>query len=109
MSLLFGEYSTTELFHSSTNYFVLLHFTQLHCIALSQTGSCLGAEPTENTFSSSPSIVVMGGCLAIAHIVDVFTGCYQATHVPSCNRCIAAVLHATIYRKSLHLSLHKLS
>jgi hypothetical protein len=29
-------------------------------------------------------------------IVDVFTGRYQAMHVPSRDRCIATVLHATI-------------
>jgi hypothetical protein len=40
----------------------------------------------------------MGGYLAESmDIVDVFTGRYQATHVPSRDRCIATVLHATIY------------
>jgi hypothetical protein len=29
-------------------------------------------------------------------IVDVFTGHYQATHVPSHNRCIATAIDATI-------------
>jgi hypothetical protein len=30
-------------------------------------------------------------------IVDLFTGRYQATHIPSRYRCIVTVLHATIY------------
>jgi hypothetical protein len=29
-------------------------------------------------------------------VVDVFTGCYQATHVPSHDRWIATVLPATL-------------
>jgi hypothetical protein len=32
-------------------------------------------------------------------IVDVFTGRYQATHVPSRDRCIATVIHATILHR----------
>jgi hypothetical protein len=32
-------------------------------------------------------------------IVDVFTHRYQATHVPSRDRCIATVLHATLFSK----------
>jgi hypothetical protein len=49
ISLLSGKYPTTELTHPSW-------------------GPHLGADPTENTTSNSPSIVVMGGCLAIAWI-----------------------------------------
>jgi hypothetical protein len=57
----------------------------------------LGADPTENNVFNNPSIAVMGGCLAIVTAVDVFTGRYQATHVPSRDRCISAVLHVTMF------------
>jgi hypothetical protein len=33
----------------------------------------------------------------ISGIVDVFTCCYQATHVPSRDHCIAIAIHATNY------------
>jgi hypothetical protein len=33
----------------------------------------------------------------ISDIVDVFTGSYQATHAPSRDRCIATVIHVTIF------------
>jgi hypothetical protein len=36
-------------------------------------------------------------------IFDVFTGRNQATHIPSCDRCRATVLHATIYTLFLHI------
>jgi hypothetical protein len=48
---------------------------------------CRGNPFTEQLLSESPGIV------------DVFTGCYKATYIPSRDRCITAVLvHATIYK-----------
>jgi hypothetical protein len=40
----------------------------------------------------------MGVCLAIAWILLTFIGRYQVTHVPSRDRCVATVLHATILK-----------
>jgi hypothetical protein len=36
-----------------------------------------GADPTEDTASNNPCIVVMGSCLAISEIVDMFTVRYR--------------------------------
>jgi hypothetical protein len=47
---------------------------------------CSGNMFTEQLPSNSPCIV------------DVFTGRYQTTHAPSRDRCIATILHATIYQ-----------
>jgi hypothetical protein len=48
----------------------------------------------------------VGGCL---DIVDVFTGRYQATHIPSRGRFTATALHATIFYRFLqyHLLTYK--
>jgi hypothetical protein len=59
----------------------------------------LGADPTQNTASSNPSVVFMCGCVAMKWIFfgrNVFTGRYQATRVPFRDRCIATVWHVTI-------------
>jgi uncharacterized membrane protein YozB (DUF420 family) len=55
------------------------HLNRKHCFQQS-VYCCYGQLP-----SDSPDIV------------DVFTGRYQATHVPSRDRCLARVLQATIY------------
>jgi hypothetical protein len=52
-SLLPGEYPATELKSAGLGFSLY----------------SLGADPTENTASDSFSIVVMGGCLAIARIL----------------------------------------
>jgi hypothetical protein len=50
-----------------------------------------------NSYIPHFSIVVMGGCLVIAWILlACLPSRYQATHVPSRDRSIATVLHATI-------------
>jgi hypothetical protein len=47
--------------HSSTTTF---HSTELHSAGLGSSLYSLGVDPTENTSSNNPSIVVRGGCLA---------------------------------------------
>jgi hypothetical protein len=43
----------------------------------------------------------------ISDIVDVFTGRYQATHVPSRYRCITTVLQVTIWKRYRHINFKK--
>jgi hypothetical protein len=63
----------------------------------------LGTDPTENTASNHFYIVVTSVCLAVTpDIVDMFAGRYQAKHVLSCDRCIATVLHATIWFRRIY-------
>jgi hypothetical protein len=79
-SLLSGEYPATEL----------------NSAGLGSSLYSLGADLTENLqqffyycYGRLPS--------DSPDIVDVLTGRYQATHIPSRHRCIATVLHATIF------------
>jgi hypothetical protein len=60
----------------------------------------LGADPTENTASNNPTIVVMGGCLAIDWILFPQEHVYQP--LPSSDHCLqshclATGLYATIW------------
>jgi hypothetical protein len=58
---------TAELCHSPTSYFTSLHSTEFWQLAAARLVSSLynlGADTTENT-SNNPSVVLMGGCLAI--------------------------------------------
>jgi hypothetical protein len=138
-SLLSGEYPATELFSTVNSTIapsllsalaeldsitnpqmnslpqqpaVLLHSTEL---PISRPGVLyyLGAHPTENTASNSPSIVVMGGCLAIARISFPREHVYRAvtqkrlclsayckngcTHCPSRGLCSATGLYVTLF------------
>jgi hypothetical protein len=88
--------------HSPTNYFTSLHFTSLHSTDLHSTGLgsslySLGGRPNRK-HCLQQSIYCCYGQLPSnsSDIVDVFTGRYQATHVPSCDNCIAMVLHVTL-------------
>jgi hypothetical protein len=64
-----------------------------------------GADPTENTASNEVQKQSNSEFFCCSYgrlpsdspdIVDIFTGRYESTHVPSRNRCIATVLHAAI-------------
>jgi hypothetical protein len=73
--------------------------TELHSAGQVSSLYSLGADPTGNTASNTPS-VFMGGCLAIAQNIFSARTClpssYQATRVRFCDRCIATVLHVTV-------------
>jgi hypothetical protein len=57
----------------------------------------LGADPTENTASKKPSIIFMGGRLAIAPILlTCILAVTNVTHVASRDRYTATALHATV-------------
>jgi hypothetical protein len=65
--------SPTELSHSPTSYFTSLHSTGLKL-----------DNGTENTTSNQPSIVVIGGCLAIGWASFLREGVYQSLRSSAC-------------------------
>jgi hypothetical protein len=108
---------TTELSHSPTSYFTSLHspelLTDLTAARLVSSLYNLGADPTENTASNNPSIVVMGSWLAIdwisfprerSHRQLLRNRCLfirlllsnRCTRCPFRGLCPATGLHATI-------------
>jgi hypothetical protein len=61
--------STEPTFTNQQLHLTSLHSTELHLGDLGSSLYGLGADPTDNTASNNPSIVVMGGCLAMARIL----------------------------------------
>jgi hypothetical protein len=72
--------------------------TPLHSAGLGSSLYSLGADPTESTACNNPSIVIMGDCLAIARILSTcLPAVIKQRHVPPRDRCLAPVLHFTLY------------
>jgi hypothetical protein len=63
--------NSTQQTHSLTNHSTPLHYTTLNCTHLAWDPCCIVSRggATENTASNSPSVVVMGSCLAMVWIL----------------------------------------
>jgi hypothetical protein len=94
-SLLAELDSTLNLQPNSLAHQPTLNFTSITWTALSRPG-VLGEDTSENIASNRLSIVVMGGCLAIARISLTCLPAVTKQRIPPRDRCIATVLHATI-------------
>jgi hypothetical protein len=96
MSLLSGECFTTELL-SLTNQL-------LHCTLPAWGPRCIASGRTQQKTPPQQSLCCYGLLPSDSGDIDVFTGHYQAMHVPSHRHCLAMVLHATVSLNCFHVT-----
>jgi hypothetical protein len=96
------HYCPTNIPHLNTFTNQLLHFTQLNCTQPAWGPRYIDSEWTQQKISppAIPLLLLWLVASSSSGTLNVFTSCYQARHVPTCGRCIAAVLHITICRSS---------